>query len=224
MVPGVAGASAKREYQHRHDARVRRARERYGPLGAGMAWLAGDPQSTSAWRRGAEGEERVARRLEKHLRGKQVDLLHDRLVPGSRRANIDHIAIGPGGVTVIDSKNLTGKVRLRSTGGLLSPRTTTLRVRGSNQTRLVNGVERQAEAVRSLLHAASIQVDVRPALCMACPDGLPLLGRLELDGVLIAGPAAVAKLAARAGSLAEAERRRILHELSVRLRLATGTR
>ncbi len=201
---------------------MRRARERYGPLGAGMAWLVGDPQSTSAWRRGAEGEEKVAHRLEKHLRGKQVELLHDRLLPGSRQANIDHVAVGPGGVTVIDSKNLAGKVRLQSTGGLFSQRTTTLRVGGSNRTKLVRGVERQAEAVRSLLQTASIHVEVRAALCMASTDGLPLLGRLELDGVLIAGPAAVAKLAARAGTLGEAERRWILQELSSGLRLAAG--
>jgi hypothetical protein len=222
VVAGVAGASAKQEFQRRHDARMRRARERYGPLGAGVAWLVGDPQSTSAWRRGAEGEEKVAHRLEKHLRGKQVKMLHDRLLPGSRQANIDHVAVGPGGVTVIDSKNLTGKVRLQSTGGLFSQRTTTLRVGGSNRTKLVRGVERQAEAVRSLLQAASLHVEVRAALCMASTDGLPLLSRLELDGVLIAGPAAVAKLAARAGTLGEAECRRILQELSSGLRLAAG--
>lgn len=220
VVPGVAGASAKREFQHRHDARMRRARKRLGPLGAGMAWLVGDPQSTSAWRRGAEGEEKVARRLEKHLRGQQVQLLHDRLLPGSRRANIDHVAVGPGGVTVIDSKNLTGKVRVQTTGGLFSPRSSKLRVRGSDRTKLVRGVERQAEAVRGLLRGASIDVEVRAALCMASTDGLPLLSRLELDGVLIAGPAAVAKLAARSGTLGQAEREQILHELGSRLRPA----
>lgn len=37
-------------------------------------------------------------------------LLHDRRWPGTRRANLDHIAIGPGGVLVIDTKAWNGAV------------------------------------------------------------------------------------------------------------------
>jgi hypothetical protein len=65
---------------------------------------------TRAWRRGATGERRTARllgRLDRH--GWAV--LHDLAVPGSR-ANIDHLAIGPGGVFVIDSKLYTGRLQL----------------------------------------------------------------------------------------------------------------
>jgi hypothetical protein len=56
---------------------------------------------TVAWRRGAAGERRTARllaALERH--GWAV--LHDLAIPGSR-ANLDHLAIGPAGVFVIDS-------------------------------------------------------------------------------------------------------------------------
>ncbi len=219
-VRGVPGGSAKRQYQHRRNARLRRARDRFGLLGGLIAWLAGDPRSTTAWRRGAEGEEKVARRLTKLLCGKHVELIHDRLMPGARAANIDHVAVGPGGVTVIDSKNLSGKVRVHTGGGLFSVRRTTLRVGGSNRTKLVHGVQRQAEAVRELLHAASIQVEVRAALCLASTDGLPLFSRLEVDGVLIGGPARVAKLAARPGTLSEDKRRLIRETLSVGLREA----
>lgn len=211
---GIPGGSAKRQYQHRRNARLRRARDRFGLLGALIAWLAGDPRSTTAWRRGAEGEEKVARRLTKLLCGKHVELIHDRLMPGARAANIDHVAVGPGGVTVIDSKNLSGKVRVQRTIRA------TLRVGGSNRTQLVHGVQRQAEAVRELLHAASIQVEVRAALCLASTDGLPLFSRLEVDGVLIGGPARVAKLAARPGTLSEDQRRLIRETLSVGLREA----
>ncbi|MGA8353050.1 MAG: nuclease-related domain-containing protein [Solirubrobacteraceae bacterium] len=211
---GMPGGSAKRQYQHRRNARLRRARDRFGLLGALIAWLAGDPRSTTAWRRGAEGEEKVARRLTKLLCGKHVELIHDRLMPGARAANIDHVAVGPGGVTVIDSKNLSGKVRVQRTIRA------TLRVGGSNRTQLVHGVQRQAEAVRELLHAASIQVEVRAALCLASTDGLPLFSRLEVDGVLIGGSARVAKLAARPGTLSEDQRRLIRETLSVGLREA----
>ena len=55
-----------------------------------------------AWRCGAAGERRTARLLAQLERHGWV-VLHDLAVPGSR-ANIDHLAIGPGGVFVIDSK------------------------------------------------------------------------------------------------------------------------
>jgi hypothetical protein len=44
-------------------------------------------------------------------------LLHDLAIPGST-ASIDHLAIGPGGVAVIDSKQYRGRLRL-DPGGLL---------------------------------------------------------------------------------------------------------
>jgi hypothetical protein len=44
-------------------------------------------------------------------------VLHDLAVPGST-ANIDHLAIGPGGVFVIDSKQYRGRLQLDPTGRL----------------------------------------------------------------------------------------------------------
>jgi hypothetical protein len=69
-----------------------------------------------AWRRGAVGERRTARRLaglERH--GWAV--LHDLAVAGSR-ANLDHLVIGPAGVFVIDSKQYCGRLRLDPSGRL----------------------------------------------------------------------------------------------------------
>lgn len=217
---GAPGASAQREFERRHDARIARARSRYGAFGGGIAWLAGDPSSTRSWQTGAEGEMKVAARLEKLLKGKDVELLHDRLMPGSRRANIDHIAVGPGGVTVIDSKNMRGKVRVETSGGLFKPRRATLRIKGSDRTRLVRKAQEQAEALRDLLAMRQIHLDVRAALCFASPEGLPWLSRLEVDGVLIAGPARVAKLSGRPGTLSAEQRQRVLDLLSAQLRLA----
>jgi nuclease-like protein len=70
----------------------------------------------SAWRRGAAGERRTARLLgplERH----GWAILHDLALPGSR-ANLDHLAIGPGGVFVIDSKQYRGRVQLDRSGRL----------------------------------------------------------------------------------------------------------
>jgi Nuclease-related domain len=85
---------------------------------AGVGWLFRFRPSaeTSAWRRGAQGERRAARllgRLDRH----GWTILHDLAIPGSR-ANIDHLAIGPGGVFVIDSKQYSGRLHLAADGQL----------------------------------------------------------------------------------------------------------
>jgi len=63
----------------------------------------------SAWRTGARGERRTARRLRRLVRHGYV-AFHDLAMPGSR-ANIDHLLIGPTGVFVIDSKQYSGRIQ-----------------------------------------------------------------------------------------------------------------
>ena len=59
-----------------------------------------------AWRRGAKGEEEVARRLRKLGEGWRV--LHS--VPiGTNETDIDHVVIGPPGVFTLNAKNHLGK-------------------------------------------------------------------------------------------------------------------
>lgn len=215
VAPGVPGASARREYERRHNAREQLARARLGVVGVGLARLTGDPRSTRVWRQGADGEARVAARLTKLLRGSGVQLIHDRRVPGHGHANIDHLAVGPGGVTVIDAKALHGEVRVETVGGLFSGRQQLLRVDGRDRTRLVRGVQRQAEVVRERLAENGLHtIDVRCALCFANAEGLPWLRQLELDGVVLAGPRRVAKLVQRPGTLAEADLQRVLCALA----------
>jgi hypothetical protein len=197
----VPGASARQIYERRREARENRDRERYGRIGGWKARMSAGPQHERAWAKGAVGEAKNARRLEKLLDGQPVELLHDRRLPG-RRANIDHIAIGPGGVTVIDSKNLEGKVRIDWRGGLFSPRQFDLYVGRRRRTNLVESVEGQVEAVRQvLLGQGLVDVPVAGALCMADVEGLPLIKRLKLRDVAIDGPRRIAKLAARPGPL-----------------------
>jgi Nuclease-related domain len=69
-----------------------------------------------AWRQGAAGERRTARLLAP-LERQGWAVLHDLVVPGSA-ANIDHLAIGPGGVFVIDSKQYRGRLQLDAVGKL----------------------------------------------------------------------------------------------------------
>ncbi|HET8616285.1 MAG TPA: nuclease-related domain-containing protein, partial [Actinomycetales bacterium] len=69
-------------------------------------------QQLYAWQRGLDGERRTGEVLSALERQGWV-VLHDLHWPGRPFANIDHIAIGPGGVFVIDSKNWTGEVAVR---------------------------------------------------------------------------------------------------------------
>jgi hypothetical protein len=186
-----AGASARREHDRRRAARERAARERHPLVGGLLLRLIAAPAHERAWERGAEGEERAGARLERLLAGSGVILLHDRRLTGSR-ANIDHLAVGPGGVTVIDTKRLAGKVEVRGRGQRAQ-----LRVGGRDRTKLLDGVERQLAMVKSAVRG----VEVRAALCFVDPDGLPWLGRLEPRGVLVDSTRGVAKLAKRPGPL-----------------------
>jgi hypothetical protein len=214
---GTAGRSARRTHQRRRAAQDERARRVFGRLGVPISRLVGEPQHTRAWRKGAKGEELVGKRLERLLEGSGVLLLHDRLIPRSQ-ANIDHLAVGPGGVTVIDAKNYKGEVRVERRGGLLSARREELRINGRRRTRLVEGVQGQVEVVHKALAAARLgHVNVQGALCFANPDGLPLFRKQYMAGILIDGSRSAAKLARRSGELTGERVEAIHRELAVRL-------
>src|SRR5262249_24420469 len=99
---GVAGASARRQHQRRVQGRQQRGRAAHPRRGGLILALTDEPRSTTAWARGARGEELLGRRLD-GLADQGVLLLHDRRIPGGR-ANTDHIAVGAAGVFVIDAK------------------------------------------------------------------------------------------------------------------------
>lgn len=67
-------------------------------------------QATEAWCKGADGEERLGRRLEE-LDQHAFRVLHDRLLPGSQ-ANVDHLVIGPTGPFPVDARNYSGELTL----------------------------------------------------------------------------------------------------------------
>ena len=211
-----AGASARREYERRRANREARVRERFGSLGGVVLAVSGEPQHQRAWARGAEGEVKLASKLEKWTAEHGVVLLHDRRMPTSR-GNIDHIAIGPSGVTVIDAKRYRGRIAVEHRGGLLRARTEHLRVGGREQTKLVDGVLAQAEAVRQLLEGSEHDgVTVRAALCFVDGDW-PLLGRLQVRGVPILPPRHAAKLCRAEGPLDPSQVERLADELARRL-------
>jgi hypothetical protein len=72
-------------------------------------------EQARTWQRGAHGERRTARLLER-LTGDGFVVFHDLAVPGDTSTNVDHLVIGPTGVFVIDTKQWTGSVRQGADG------------------------------------------------------------------------------------------------------------
>lgn len=167
---GTPGASARREFERRSAKREQRIRAQHPKLGGLIHALTDDPQSTKAWDVGALGEERLGHRLNE-LASEMLRVLHDRRVPGTR-ANIDHLAVTPTGVYVIDAKKYRGRPQLKVEGGLLRPRVERVLVGSRDCTRLVDGVIRQVEVVREHLDD---RVPVHGMLCFVDADW-PVIG------------------------------------------------
>ena len=166
---GTAGASARREHQRRLANREARTRLKHRRLGGVLLALQDAPANEQAWARGASGEERVARRLTK-LCGGRVILLHDRGIAGSR-TNIDHIAVAPSGVWVIDTKRYKGKVSVVKP--LFGPEK--LVIAGRDKSSLADGLSRQVVAVEAATAGLGFHVRVRGAFCFVDAE-LPILG------------------------------------------------
>ncbi|NMM25204.1 MAG: NERD domain-containing protein [Phycicoccus sp.] len=180
--PGTAGGAAGREYQRRKDKRD----DETDALPYGLRKLARtvfpDPQHIRAWESGERGEIAVARALDS-LAAHSIPALHDRRIP-HKRSNIDHMAIGPAGVYVIDAKRyVRQRVEVRRFGGLFSPRRSELFVGGRRRMDLVNGLDPQEDAVLEALADFELPADciVQSVLCFINADWSLVSGDLSLD-------------------------------------------
>lgn len=187
---GRPGASVGREYRRRRSNREARVRRRHPHIGGLLLALGASPspQHERAFAQGQLGEETVARSLERRVADGPAALLHDRRMPGGY-GNIDHLAVAPRGVYVIDAKAIKGKVRVRP-GKVGSSR---LQVNGRTRNKLVLGLARQVEAVRSELDAGGHHdVPTTGVLCFTEAD-FPLFARMQIDGYLLRHRRALAK-------------------------------
>ena len=205
---GTPGASARARYERLRRRDDRRRRQAFGRFAPAVSFLVGSKPSTEAWARGAEGEERVGPYLSRRI-GDIGVVLHDRRIPGSR-ANLDHVAIVPSGVWVIDAKHSHGRLEGRNVGGWFVSRQV-LYVGRRAQTARVQGAQRQRDVV--VRHVAP-GVTVRAALCFTGVD-VPLLARpFTVDGVLVTWPKALAKTLTAPGPLDAVRRRELAAALA----------
>jgi hypothetical protein len=190
---GVAGSSARREYERRKAKDENRLRQKWGKLGDIVVALSDEKQSTRAWVRGAVGEERLGARLDS-LVSDGIAVLHDRRIPGTK-ANIDHIAITQAGIWVIDAKRYKGRPEVKIEGGILRPRVEKVLVGRRDCTKLVDGVLKQVDLVRDAVG----NLPVTGSLCFVDADWPLMGGAFATRGVHVLWPKLLVKLLEESG-------------------------
>jgi hypothetical protein len=179
--------------------------------------LWGRRQSTFSWASGAKGEQAVAARLAR-VTSKGVISLHDRRIPGSK-ANIDHIAVGPSGIFVIDSKVVSGKISTRATGPIFNRGPAKLFVGGRDKSRDIQGMGRQVSVVRNALDdlpwAAGIALT--PMLAFVGAEVGLFENPRTVQGVWVGWPKALARTVCRPGPLSQDVVHQIVTTIAARL-------
>lgn len=197
---GTAGASGRREYERRRARREANTRKAHPRIGGLLLRLRDQPQHEKAWDTGAAGEEELAAFLAR--RCPDVLVLNDRRMPNSR-ANVDHLAVAPSGVYIIDTKRYKGKIEVRKP--LRGEEE--LVIAGRDRTKLIDGLARQVEAVKAGLALIEKDVPVNACLCFINPEGqsggtrIPLFRTLIIRGYPLLTPRKLRKRLEQPGAL-----------------------
>ncbi|MEO8698343.1 MAG: nuclease-related domain-containing protein [Acidimicrobiales bacterium] len=156
------------------------------PIRVFLGRVLGVHNNERAWRVGADGEEEVARRLDKLPDGWCV--LH--AIPvGEKGSDIDHVIIGPGGVFTLNTKNHSnGKVWVGQKSFL---------VNGQKTDYLRNSRHEAKRATKLLSAACAFNVNVAPIIVVmassmtvkAKPEGVEVVARKQIVKWLSSRPA-----------------------------------
>lgn len=129
------------------------------------------------WDKGAEGERRTAAVLS-GLAAHGYVVLDDLSIPGSK-ANIDHVVVGPTGVTVIETKAYSGNVRVSQ--GILWHGRYPLKDE-------VAAAKFESDKVRSVVERLGWPVPVRVLMCIHGVDVVPTDPDRSLAPIELCGP------------------------------------
>jgi hypothetical protein len=216
---GVAGESARREGVRRQGQKA--GGKKGGVLGR-VARIGQPARSAStAWEKGAAGEQKLGRLLDALANDGVITVLHDRALPRSR-ANLDHLVVAANGVWVIDAKNYDGRVEVVDVGSAARP-DLRLQVDGRDLTaKLVQGGQWQADHVRRALDPTYSDVPLHRALCFV--DAKRRLGHKArtIEGVLVSWEKDIGRWLRQPGPLDERFRAAIQRHLATRFRPAAG--
>ncbi len=209
---GVAGRSARREHDRRLAKLEAERKARFGDrVGGWIHRFKDEPQSIRAWGLGAKGEELLGAALAKVP---DLVVLNDRRVPGTR-GNIDHIAIAPAGVFVIDAKHYEGMIRVVDKGSLFRS-DWRLTVGGRNKSDLAENMGWQLKAVTKALVDAGVD-PLPPVTAVLCfvDASFPILSRPKsFEGVRIESDKSIVKILGKPPILPSSEIDRIAHILA----------
>jgi len=147
-----------------------------------MGTRSSDRAGTNIGRLRTKAAWRIAADLEAGLPDRAV-ILHDRTVP-DHTWHIDHIAVAPSGVWVIDVEDVHGRVEQRDE--LFRPDFRVI-VGGKDRSHLIDSMPRQAEAVAAALGSGDVP-PVVPVVCFVHAEW-PLLSKpFKQHGVWVTWP------------------------------------
>jgi hypothetical protein len=165
------------------------------------------------WRKGANAERRVAEIFAKRLSGTSAWVIHDRRQSDGHSANIDHIGIGRGGITVIDTKNWSGRAEVVDDSTRFGGRK--LLYQGEDAIESIRKVQRQVKCVRLALRElgqTEREIDVIGCLCWFNQWKKPPRN-CEIEGIQLCSPELAAGLVARVGGLSAGQVKRTARAL-----------
>jgi hypothetical protein len=190
--PGIAGQSARREHERQQTRLEAERKARWGDrVGGWVNRFADEPQSIRAWAIGAKGEELLGAALAK-VPG--LIVLNDRKVKGTK-GNIDHIAIAPAGVFVIDAKQRSGFIEVVDKGSFFRS-DLRLTIGGRNESKLSADMGWQVKSVTSALIESGVDPlpPIAAVLCFIDPSW-PIFRRPKaFDGVRIESDTSIGKV------------------------------
>lgn len=158
------------------------------------------------WQRGADGETAVARALDP-LAQQGWRILHDLVDPEG--GNIDHLAIGPPGIAVVDAKNWSAAVTITPDRRLVTSK--------DDRSKELRRLEQRVELVRRLVAEDGMHVAVRGYVVL-CGEHDRARPSEDLGDLRILGVEAVAqRLAGAKGDLDAADIEAIASTLADRL-------
>ena len=153
--------------------------------------------SSSSSDAASRGELVVAAYLERRIGRAPTILLHDRRMPRGH-GNIDHLAVAPTGVFVIDAKRYRGKVGAADRGF----KGERLFVNGRDRTKIVDGLDRQVKVVRQALSdLGQDEVSVQGVLCFVRRNFVLGEGKQTVRGHLLLRPRPLARRLTAKGPL-----------------------
>lgn len=211
------GASARQEYERRSTRREAQVRSAHPLLGGLIMAATAEPNSTTAWAKGARGEQRLGVMMDGLP---NVWVLHDRRLPRSR-ANIDHLVVAPSGVWVIDAKQYKGRIERRP-AGFMGMGPSRLFVGGRDRSKLIDGVRRQVDGVRQVL--GDSHVPVSGALCFVEGDWPLLSQSFAVDGIAVHYPKSLRQALGKDGPLSRSSRSDLAGVLDSEFRPAVSER